>query len=642
MGLASEKRTLRCTSCGRSFARAEHLTRHQRSHRNEKPFKCSYCDSTFTRKDVIKRHTLRYHPGILENARQSPLQQQPENITTQSSLMPARPLGSESYQNDNFMLPSTIQPGLDLNDTIGAFLADLDYGAVSSNEFQLNNFGGGSSEYLNLDVPFPSSPLATSSTSSLSTELNSHQSWRGSTGISAAKRNQIMKEADDVITQLSISVFPSRLAFERLLTTFFEIFPLYLPFIHIPTWRAEMASPCLLQSMAALSASFNKEHKAAQDLYQAARRSVTKQLESSYAWTTEQPVWLVQSILILMACGVSSGKLGTFNEALLWAPLLANIVRCKQTPEAIIPEDDAELFMTWERWIEYETTVRTKCAVFCFLNNLTVCFNVAPPLLDWEMGCAFLPCSESQWLCTTPESWFEGRTPPLRAVKTSSFGAYVILHALLQRMWRFKQDMWMRWQVCWEENSESSSSPSSPHGAVSSNAAALLRLVHMQLYTDFSAVRSAIVSHDVEKIVKSMKELTITIDHSNSSLKTISHAINALRTRIRMGMALKGGCIGSHHNFQLHLVSIECCLFANAWMKEISTRPEAEWTTDEDECVKLVKETLGEIELDQVNAYKPYSTQLVYAWALIFDCCAVWGLQSILTAALKKFADSLS
>lgn len=40
-----------------------------------------------------------------------------------------------------------------------------------------------------------------------------------------------------------------------------------------------MASPCLLQSMAALSASFNKEHKAAQDLYQAARRSVTKQVK---------------------------------------------------------------------------------------------------------------------------------------------------------------------------------------------------------------------------------------------------------------------------------------------------------------------------------------------------------------------------
>ncbi|PVH68018.1 hypothetical protein DL98DRAFT_241303 [Cadophora sp. DSE1049] len=141
---------------------------------------------------------------------------------------------------------------------------------------------------------------------------------------------------------------------------------------------------------------------------------------------------------------------------------------------------------------------------------------------------------------------------------------------------------------------------------------------------------------------QSIKGLSIKIDRSDSSSKTILHAINALRTRIKLGIALKAGRMDSPHCLQLHLVSIECCLFASAWMKEVSTRPEAEWTVDEKECVRLVGQTLGEIELDRVNAHKPYSTQLVYAWALIFDCCAVWGIQLILTDALKRFADSLS
>jgi hypothetical protein len=37
-------------------------------------------------------------------------------------------------------------------------------------------------------------------------------------------------------------------------------------------------------------------------------------------------------------------------------------------------------------------------------------------------------------------------------------------------------------------------------------------------------------------------------------------------------------------------------------MSEISTRPEVEWTPDELECVRLVRETLGEVDMDPVNA----------------------------------------
>lgn len=211
------------------------------------------------------------------------------------------------------------------------------------------------------------------------------------------------------------------------------------------------------------------------------------------------------------------------------------------------------------------------------------------------MDDALLPSNESDWTCTTPESWFETRThvpyssvrfvealdcllsPSPQAVKISCFGAYVMLHAIVQRTWRFQQDSWMvnsipnhlpishialqRWQVCWEENSESSVSPRNPHGAVSSNAAALLRLAHMRLHTDFSTVRSAILSHDVKKITQSMKDLSITINHSNLSLKTALHAIHALRTRIKLGMALKARVTVPPQSLQIHLVSIECCEF---------------------------------------------------------------------------------
>lgn len=158
------------------------------------------------------------------------------------------------------------------------------------------------------------------------------------------------------------------------------------------------------------------------------------------------------------------------------------------------------------------------------LNNLSICYNVAPPLLNCEMGDAPLPCRESDWAATTPATWLEGRkqfqgnearlnealggllsSSQPQPNRISSFGAYVMLHTIVQRMWRLQPEIWTRgntwdffqasifeassfqasslaiqkWQAFWEEDSECSLSSRNPHGAVSSNAAALLRLAHM-------------------------------------------------------------------------------------------------------------------------------------------------------------------
>lgn len=81
-------------------------------------------------------------------------------------------------------------------------------------------------------------------------------------------------------------------------------------------------------------------------------------------------------------------------------------------------------------------------------------------------------------------------------------------------------------------------------------------------------------------------------------------------------------------------------LFASAWMREVSSRPEYKRTSDEKDCMELVAEILAEVDIGQSNKQKPHSTQLIYAWALVLESSAVWGIQTTLADALKNYAES--
>lgn len=55
-----------CLTCTRSFARLEHLKRHERSHTKEKPFQCPVCERCFARRDLLLRHKQKLHASFPE------------------------------------------------------------------------------------------------------------------------------------------------------------------------------------------------------------------------------------------------------------------------------------------------------------------------------------------------------------------------------------------------------------------------------------------------------------------------------------------------------------------------------------------------------------------------------------------------
>ena len=58
-----------CLTCHRSFARLEHLKRHERSHTKEKPFECPECARCFARRDLLLRHQQKLHTSTTPASR---------------------------------------------------------------------------------------------------------------------------------------------------------------------------------------------------------------------------------------------------------------------------------------------------------------------------------------------------------------------------------------------------------------------------------------------------------------------------------------------------------------------------------------------------------------------------------------------
>ncbi|RMZ44150.1 hypothetical protein CA14_004163 [Aspergillus flavus] len=615
-GLGLTRRDKQCSYCARAFARSEHLSRHERSHRNERPFRCTLCHATFTRQDVFRRHHARYHMGPFpqHHTQGNGIEEQSMSMHPRSRRTPSPITSSAMAPNDTESLISMTHPPatgpvtfVD-TPTVSSSTPSLNFpkdlmSSIPSNLEEMSQGDSGANLALRCLTP----PLDNHTSTASSSQVVKSLEWKGSFAISEQQWHQLASEQQwhhlastlnivRPVENLNDLKIPSRLTLERLLRAFAECFLIYIPCIHMPTWKAELAPPCMIFAMASIGASYYDDDATATSLHCIAQMCIKNHIELSPLTIADEPLWVLQCLLLIMANGTKNSDFRTFQESASLASLLIEGIQYRKV-SPYMPESDGgndDILQQWQKWIDSEMTVRTICAVYVYLGALGATFHTASYSWSLDINDCFLPCEESEWTSISPQAWLDKRKsiskPPIQfstalahimsgqgasPLRLSIFGSYLTLHGIVKHLTSLYQDNWLidslpahvqrieesltRWRMCAEQNPEFHCSPRYPSGVIAANALSLYRQAHVRLCGNFRPLRAALTTRNVQSITSRLNDIQINISSSRTCVKAAWCAIEALQISIVMGMAQAGSISGWHSKLLFNTYSLECC-----------------------------------------------------------------------------------
>jgi len=142
----------------------------------------------------------------------------------------------------------------------------------------------------------------------------------------------------------------------------------------------------------------------------------------------------------------------------------------------------------------------------------------------------------------------------MKGVLYSHFGSFIMINAICSQLWtrlklrtaepnislgsiEFAIDAWQR---AWNADPDSSMSPTSPHGPLSFNASALYRMANIRIFRDYSRVKMAFRTMDVERINNMMSEEVSGRgwERNMDMMRAIMPATLQLQIPIKMGIKL--------------------------------------------------------------------------------------------------------
>ncbi|OBS17591.1 hypothetical protein FPOA_11949, partial [Fusarium poae] len=564
-----------CSICGQVFTRTEHLTRHERSHRGEKPFRCSLCGFASCRKDLLKRHIRRQHSGV--------------ECATVATAMDISGVSGElgdddgsSDRTNDFSLDPIFEWGSDMPDfgslnSQGNLVSDVDIGTLISNVYNDNS-------PLSFQVNGPPSPPAsnpqwetfTQSDSCTITKSGneSRDATLGTFQISEARRMQVIDLGHAACSDMDVD-FPSCLTLERCIAACFDSLFIVTPCVHIPTWNAEEADPCILLAMAACGARYLRKAELALNLHKVARKVTLGQIRTPDGLRIEQPPSVILALLIVTGFSLWNGPADACREAMLDNVLLAEL-SCLETN---LEEGHMDPEISWETWAEKETMIRTRYCVLYFLSLVNIVFDATPPIRYSGVQLS-LPCAEAEWTAPSAQDWARNPRPRARIslkdavddflnssaptpISDSPFTAIIILHTLLQKIWYRRQGSWdknrpldagpfrnalNKLESAADSGSESTMSPHNARASLAYNFHSLLRLARIHLCASMGNCLAACKTHDASKISQAIA-IGFPIERSIESSKAALSATQSFAALLKFGTVHTSGSGTLHYIF---------------------------------------------------------------------------------------------
>ncbi|KKY14980.1 putative dna binding regulatory protein [Diplodia seriata] len=348
-----------CGTCGRSFARLEHLKRHERSHTKEKPFECPQCTSHHG----LPKIDTHLGMGMGGGLRTAPIAGFDHMMDLDKLFGGGSTINPAQLHFSGGSLGTPASP-------FGTFPPFLASAGIEEDEF---DWMAGLDNSLNLNAGPNEAAVDESSPSAISTASQSGFSevmldgsnqpthttssvWQGSlnatsmidtSSISLDAMNAVFPELMDPLSTVSPKQLQDQnggqeIDLQRFVNAYIQYFQPHMPFLHIPTLSFDSSlystnpraatfghggtiggGECLILAMAAIGALYEFEHAAGKELFEAAKKMILFYLEErrradlaaavnglnpmhdTSNHTT--PLWLVQSMLLNLIYGHQCG-----------------------------------------------------------------------------------------------------------------------------------------------------------------------------------------------------------------------------------------------------------------------------------------------------------------------------------------------
>uniref|UniRef100_A0A093UME3 Regulatory protein GAL4 n=2 Tax=Talaromyces marneffei PM1 TaxID=1077442 RepID=A0A093UME3_TALMA len=410
-----------------------------------------------------------------------------------------------------------------------------------------------------------------------------------------------------------------------------------------------------------------------------------------------------QALFLLMAMATWAKHQGILRQALAIQSILATLIREDGLKMAPVVNND----LAWEDWAHYESIKRTKFIVFCFFNLHCIVYNIPSLILSSELDLP-LPCDANEFRAPSAVRWREARKKNRRPeanfqsafnslfdrssrvslesyLRISSLGNYVLIHALIQRIFFIRQiagyptpsqpsasvqqneqnqdkdeetsyleQALRNWQLGWKQNPESSLDPWDPNGPIAFNSTALLRLAYIRLNNIFiGPAHHTLASRDPNRIADSFRESSPTkIRRTRKLVRAVLHSAHALSIPVKIGIRLVARTQSFTWSIQHSICSLECAFLLCKWLEALAlANPETEISDDEKRICWLVKTMLDETEygvkcgdetaLQSPTLLRQLSAGVLRVWAQIFKGAQTWAIVDIIGTALNTYADML-